>query len=264
MKILFVSIIILAFSIVTKADDKKIEVGIDEQLGKSIPLQDYFVDENGNKFQLKDLFTKPTVLSFVYYNCPGICSPLLMEVADIINKSELVAGVDYNIVSISMDELETPKDAIERKQTFFKILDKNIPPESWKFLTGDSATIKKVADAAGFYYKRSGKDFLHAGAFIFVDNNGKICRYLFPSYSEKRGFGILPFDFKMSVIETSEGKISPTMAKVLQFCFSYDPEGQTYVLNFTRIFGAGILISIGIFVIVYLRVKPKKDFIKAR
>ena len=264
MKILFVSIIILVFAFITKAGDKKIEVGIDEQLGKSIPLNEYFVDENGIKVQLKDLFAKPTVLSFVYYNCPGICSPLLMEMSDIINKSEMVAGVDYNVVSISMDELETPKDAMEIKQTFFKALDKNIPPESWKFLTGDSATIIKVADAAGFYFKRNGKDFLHAGAFIFIDNNGKICRYLFPSYSEKRGFGILPFDFKMSVIETSEGKISPTMAKVLQFCFSYDPEGQTYVLNFTRIFGAGILIIIGIFVIVFLRVKPKKDFIKAR
>jgi protein SCO1/2 len=264
MKILFVSIIILVFAFITKAGDKKIEVGIDEQLGKSIPLNEYFVDENGIKVQLKDLFAKPTVLSFVYYNCPGICSPLLMEVADIINKSELVAGVDYNVVSISMDEFETPKDAMERKQTFFKTLDKNIPPESWKFLTGDSATIKKVADAVGFYFKRNGKDFLHAGAFIFIDNKGKICRYLFPSYSERRGFGILPFDFKMSVIETSEGKVTPTMAKVLQFCFSYDPEGQTYVLNFTRIFGAGILIIIGIFVIVYLRVKPKKDFIKAR
>ena len=264
MKILFVSIIISVFAFIVKADDKKIEVGIDEQLGKNIPLQEFFVDENGNKVQLKDLFTKPTVLSFVYYNCPGICSPLLMEMSDIINKSEMVAGVDYNVVSISMDELETPKDAMERKQTFFKTLDKNIPPESWKFLTGDSATIKKVADAVGFYFKRNGKDFLHAGAFIFIDNSGKICRYLFPSYSEKRGFGILPFDFKMSVIETSEGKISPTMAKVLQFCFSYDPEGQTYVLNFTRVFGAGILIIIGIFGIVYLRVKPKKDFTKAR
>ena len=264
MKIYFISIIILAFTFIIKADDKKIEVGIDEQLGKSIPLQESFFDENGNKVQLKDLFTKPTVLSFVYYNCPGICSPLLMELSDIINKSDLIAGVDYNVVSISMNELETPKDAMERKHTFFKTLDKNIPPESWKFLTGDSVSIKKITDAAGFYFKRNGKDFLHADAFIFIDNQGKICRYLFPSYTERRGFGILPFDFKMSVIETSEGKISPTISKVLQFCFSYDPEGQTYVLNFTRIFGAGILIIIGIFVIVYLRVKPKKDFIKSR
>ena len=263
MKLVFGSIVFFIFSFFVFPNEKHIEVGIDEQLGITIPLQENFVDENGNKVLLKDLFTKPTILSFVYYNCPGICSPLLMELSDIINKSDLVLGVDYNIVSISMDQFETPNDAMTRKQTFLKVIDKNILPESWRFLTGDSAIIKKVADAAGFYFKRQGKEFLHSGAFIFVDNNGKICRYLFPSFSERSGFGILPFDFKMSVIETSEGKVTPTIAKVLQFCFSYDPEGQTYVLNFTRIFGFGILILVGIFV-VYLRVKPKKDFVKAR
>jgi protein SCO1/2 len=45
---------------------------------------------------------------------------------------------------------------------------------------------------------------------------------------------------------------------MLQFCFSYDPEGQTYVLNFTRIFGAGILLMAVVFVL-YLTIKPKKD-----
>jgi protein SCO1/2 len=263
MKKLFVTVLILAFTFISKADNKKIEIGIDEQLGKSIPLQAQFLDENGNKVLLRDLFTKPTVLSFVYYNCPGICSPLLMELSDIITKTDLVLGVDYNIVVISMDELETPSDAENSKQTFLKAVDKNIPPESWRFLTGDSVTIKKVADAAGFYFKRSGKDFLHSGAFIFVDKEGKICRYLFPSFSERSGFGILPFDFKMSVIETSEGKVTPTIAKVLQFCFSYDPEGQTYVLNFTRIFGVGILFLV-LVLILYIRFKPKKEFIKAR
>lgn len=244
------------------SNQKKIEIGVDEQLGKTIPLEETFKDENGNTVILKDLFKKPTVLAFVYYNCPGICSPLMMELANTINKSDLVLGVDYNVVVISMDELETPKDALERKQVFFKVLDKNVPPESWKFLTGDSATIKKVADASGFYFKRKGKDFLHSGAFIFVDNKGKICRYLFPGFSERSGFGILPFDFKMAVLETSEGKVTPTISKVLQLCFRYDPEGKTYVLSFTRIFGAIILIFAGIF-IVYLRFKPKKN-IKTR
>lgn len=243
------------------SEDKKIEIGIDEQLGKTIPLEESFLDENGNNVVLKDLFIKPTVLSFVYYNCPGICSPLLMELSDIINKTDLVLGVDYNVVVISMDQFETPKDAITSKQSFLKALDKNIPPDSWKFLTGDSSTIKKVADASGFYFKRQGKDFLHAGSFIFVDKNGKICRYLFPSFSERSGFGILPFDFKMAVLETSQGKISPTIAKVLQFCFTYDPEGQTYVVNFTRIFGAGILMFAGL-LILYIKFKPKKEIIK--
>jgi hypothetical protein len=67
----------------------------------------------------------------------------------------------------------------------------------------------------------------------------------------------------MSIIETSEGKVTPTIAKVLQFCFRYDPEGKTYVLSLTRIFGVIILLAVGIF-IVYLRFKPKKDFNKTR
>jgi protein SCO1/2 len=260
--LLLISFVTL-ISAYTFADEKHIEVGIDEQLGKKIPLQESFKDEDGNTVVLKDLFTKPTVLSFVYYNCPGICSPLLLSLADVVNKSDLITGVDYNIVVISLNELETPKDALTKKHTIFQALDKEIPPESWRFLTGDSVTIKKVADAAGFYFKRQGKDFLHTGAFIFVDKDGKICRYLIPSFNERSGFGILPFDFKMAIIETSEGKISPTISKVLQLCFRYDPEGKTYVLSLTRIFGAIILIVVIIF-LIYLRFKPKKDFIKAR
>jgi protein SCO1/2 len=187
----------------------------------------------------------------------------MFELANTINKSDLVLGVDYNIVTISMNELETPKDATERKGVFFRALDKQVPPESWEFLTGDSATIKKVADAAGFHYKRQGKDFLHTGAFIFVNKDGTICRYLFPGFSERSGFGILPFDFKMAILETSEGKVTPTIAKVLQLCFRYDPEGKTYVLSFTRIFGAVILLLAGVF-IVYLKFKPKKENINSR
>lgn len=249
-------ILFLLFSFEAYSSINKIEVGIDEQLGKYLPLDAKFVDENGNEFSLKELLTKPTVLSFVYYNCPGICSPLLIKIADVVNKSDLVIGVDYNIINISMDEFETPELAFSKKNEFMQLVDKQVPPESWKFLTGDSSEIKKVSDAAGFYFKRQGKDFLHSGALIFIDKEGKVCRYLFPAYSKSKGFGIAPFDFKMAVLETSAGRISPTIARVLQFCFSYDPQGKTYVLNLTRIFGAGILILVAVFAVVFLR-KPK-------
>jgi protein SCO1/2 len=240
------------------ADEKKIEIGIDEQLGKAIPLDVNFKDENGNTVSLKQLINKPTVVTFVYYNCPGICSPLLMELGDIVNKSDLKLGKDYEIVSISMDQFETPKTAKERKQAFIQVLNGPADETAWHFLTGDSADIRKLSDAAGFYFKRSGKDFLHSGAFIFVSSEGKICRYLFPSFSERSGFGILPFDFKMAVLETSEGKTVPTIAKVLQFCFRYNPDGQTYVLNFTRIFGVIILLLAGAFAF-FVILKPKKE-----
>jgi protein SCO1/2 len=179
------------------------------------------------------------------------------------NKSELEPGYDYNVVSISIDKFETPEIASRKKKEFLSGFDKDISEESWKFLTGDIDNIKKVTESAGFYFKREGQELRHAGALIFIDGDGKICRYLFPSYSEKHGYGILPFDFKMAIIETSQGKEIPTIARVLRFCFSYDTEGQNYTLNFTRIFGIGILLLAGIFFLI-IKLKPKKEIVKAR
>jgi protein SCO1/2 len=107
-------------------------------------------------------------------------------------------------------------------------------------------------------FKRTGRNFIHAGVLIFVSPEGEICRYLYPNYSQTRGFGILPFDFKMAVLETAQGKQVPVIGRVLQFCFSYDPQGKTYVFNILRIFGAGIILGVIAFV-VFIKVKPKKD-----
>lgn len=257
-KIIIVLILVLSHNVYS---DKNPEVGVDEKLGATLPLDVYFFDEDSNKVLLKDLFTKPTVFAFVYYECPGICSPLLNSLAEVIDKTDLVIGVDFNVVVISMDELELPFNARKRKDVILQLMDKNVPPESWRFLTGKLEDIKKVSDAAGFYFKREGKDFRHAGSFIFTDSQGKITRYLFPSYSNRHGFGILPFDFKMAVYEASESRVSPTIARVLQFCYSYDPSGRTYVFNLTRIFGIIIIILIIIFV-SYIKFKPKKEVIK--
>ena len=240
-----------------------IEVGIDEQLGSTIPLNVHFKDAEGKDVVLKDLFDRTTVLAFVYYNCPGICTPLMFALTDVISKSDLQLGADYRVITISMDQFETPGIAYKKKKDFMLALGKNPNTQDWKFLTGDSASIKTISDAAGFYFKREGNQFRHSGAFIFLNKNGKICRYLLPGYTDKAGFSILPFDFKMAVLEADEGKVTPTIAKILQFCFSYDPAGEKYVLNVTRIFGAGIIFLAIVFLIV-MKVKPKKEFTKAR
>jgi protein SCO1/2 len=255
--ILIVTLIFSFQSIIPS--DSKIEVGIDEQLGSFIPLDVLFNDADGNAVTIKELVsdTKATVLAFVYYKCPAICSPLLFEIADVVNKSDMELGYDYNIISISMDEFETPEIAADKRKSFLSALDKRAPENAWKFLTGDSVNIRKVTDAAGFYFLREGEQFKHTGAFIFINGEGKICRYLFPGYSDRSGFSILPFDFKMAVLEAGKGKVIPTIARVLQYCFSYDPEGKGYVLNITRIFGAGIVLLAAVFFIFILR-KPKK------
>jgi protein SCO1/2 len=258
-KIFLISIVFTSLSF----SDDKIEIGIDEQLGSYIPKDAKFRDEDGNEVLLGDLLSEPTILTLVYYECPGICNPLLFELSNVVNKSDLEPGYDYNIVSISIDKYESPEVASKKKREFFSAIDKDVPVKSWRFLTGDIKNIKKVTESAGFYFKREGEELRHTGALIFIDKDGKICRYLFPSYTDNHGYGILPFDFKMAILETSEGKETPTIARVLRFCFSYDTEGQKYALNFTKIFGIGILLLAGIFFLIIM-LKPKKEIIKAR
>ena len=254
--IIIVFLLIASFKTFS-ADQKKVEVGVVEHLGTYIPLNTELIDENGNKFLLKDNFDKPVVINFVYYECPGICSPLLTELSNVLGKVDLAAGIDYRVITISMDASEDYNLASSKKQNYLTMMKKKIDPSGWRFLTGDSLAVRKLADAVGFYYKKEGDVFIHSATLIFIATDGKVCRYLYPNYTRREEFSILPFDFKMAVIEASEGTATPTIARVIKFCFKYDPEGKTYVFNILKIFGGGILLFT-IILVVYLSVKPRK------
>lgn len=244
MLILFVGIAIANDS------TKKIEIGIEEKIGNTLPLNTMFFDEQGNYLSLKEIIKKPTILNFVYFRCPGICSPILTELTSIVNFHEMEIGKDYQIVTISFDEREKFELAAAKRDNYMALVNKDIPAGSWKFLTGDSASIHEITQAAGFNFKREGNDFIHAGALIIVSPEGKIARYL-------NGTKFLPFDVKMALTEAAEGRTGPTITKLLAYCYSYNPEGRTYVFNVTRVAGGMIVLFAAVF-IVYLTAKPKK------
>jgi len=225
-------------------------VGIVEHLGEKVPLDGEFYDETGHLVPLRSIITKPTIVTFVYYRCPGICSPLLSEVAKMIDKMDLVLGRDYQVFTLSFDPAERPEMASEKRQNYLGELKRKADPAGWRFFTGDSAAIRRLTDAAGFYYQRSGRDWVHAATLIVVSPDGKITRYLY-------GIQHLPFDVKMAIFEASEGRTGPTIAKVLRFCYAYDPEGRTYALAVTRIAGVIVVLFAGLFALVFI-VRPKR------
>jgi protein SCO1/2 len=231
-------------------DQSRPKVGIEEKLGQTIPLDAEFYDEEGQLVSLKDLVNKPTIFTFVYFRCPGICTPLLNELAKIVDKTDLVLGKDYQIISVSFNHLETPDMAAGKKDSYLHLIKKQVDPNGWRFLTGDSLSIHRLTSGAGFYFMPSGNDFIHAGALIVVSPEGKITRYI-------NGIKYLPFDVKMAVYEASTGKVGPTIANILRFCYSYNPEGHAYTLNFMRISLVVTLGFVGVFVLVFI-VRPRK------
>lgn len=231
-------------------DTSKPEVGIYERLGETIPEGIILINEAGQQVDVKSLIKRPTVFSLVYFRCPSICSPLLNGVSTVVDKTNLEPGKDFDMITISFDPTEDYKLAAAKKESYLENLDRKIPADSWKFLTGDSANIKLIADALGFKFAKQGNDYMHGASIMMVTPEGKIARYLY-------GVEYLPFDFKMAVTEASEGKVIPSINKIMKMCFSFDPDGRKYVLNVTRIAGGGILLLLGIF-IGFLTLKKKK------
>jgi len=249
--LLFLLLVLGTF--VSAADNPPAELGIFEHLDEFIPDDITLTDENYNEVNLKQSIDKPTVIALVYYECPGLCSPLLEGVADVVTKAKLDLGQDYKVYTISFDPTEKPKLARDKKANYAKLVKGQDVQNGWTWFTGDSTNINKLLNALGYKVKKAGEEFVHPAALIVLSPDGKITRYLHGTY-------FLPFDLKMAVVEASEGRSGPTINKVLQYCFSYDPEGKKYVFNITKVSGALILfIAVSLFAGLMFKRKNKNS-----
>lgn len=213
-------------------------------------MEAIFTNSEGEKVTLDSVINKPVLLAFVYYECPGICNNTLTELAWVVDRVDLDPGKDFEVLTISIDHEETEKIAANSKENFFTALQREFPIDAWSFLVGDSLTIAEVTQAAGFKFKKFGEEYRHPGGLITISPKGKISRYIFGSQFNQ-------FDIKMALIDAEAGKTNPTVAKMLQFCFSYDPEGRGYTLNITRIIGSVMLLSV-LAIFLVLIVKKRK------
>lgn len=226
-------------------------IGIVERLDEYLPDDIEIINSDGGRENLMSLLDKPTAIALVYYRCPGICSPFMSSVAEVIQSSNMEIGKEYQILTISFDPTEGPTLSNSNRSSYHLLIDKEIDPEGWRFFTTDSLNSRKLTNALGFNYRRQGLDFLHTSALIFVSDEGKITRYLHGTY-------FLPMDLKLAVVETAQGRSGPSMSRLLSYCFSYDPAGQAYVFNVTRVAGTLILFfAVVIFLILVLKPKAK-------
>ncbi len=247
------SLFLLAFITIHAQSDADVEIGVIEKLDTYIPMDAMLIDEHGDTVIIGDLIDKPTILNFVYFRCPGICSPLMDGLADAMDGTDLVLGEDYQALTISFDPREATFLAIKKKNNYLNLMKKKDQAEKgWLFFTSDSTNISNLTEATGFRYKPTGNDFIHAASLIIVDPKGKITRYM-------NGIYFLPFELKMSILDAAEGKSGPTINRVLQYCYSYDPEGQKYVMNVTKVAGT-LIIFLGLvlfLVLVFVRKRKK-------
>lgn len=239
-------------------------VGIDQRLDQQIPLHLEFKDETGKTVKLGDYFQsgRPVILNLVYYTCPMLCGEELAGEASALGMLKFTPGKEYEIVSVSFNPDETPKDASQAQRTYIsrinEHLDHKISGEGWHFLTGQQPQIKQLADAVGFHYRRDPqtRQFIHATAIMLVTPAGKLAQYYY-------GVEYSPKDIRLGLIEASRGNIGNVVDEVLLYCYHYDPKTGRYgavVTNIMRLAGAATMLLLGgLIIVMYRREKPESS-----
>jgi len=246
-------LILVCLSIAIQAS----QLGINEKLGNIVPLDLTFINEKGKSVTLKKLMDgKPTMISLNYFRCAGICTPQLNDMAKMLTRLDLAENFDYKVLTIGFAEDEGYELAAAKRRTMLHAIQRNFVQDAWHFVVGENNSSGILAEKVGFSYSKTVSeagvvDYVHPGALIMLSPEGKVTRYL-------NGIEQLPFDVKMALMEAGEGKIGPTIAKNLLFCFAYDPKGKTYIFKWEKIAGAVMtLIMIGFF--IYLVLSSKRD-----
>jgi protein SCO1/2 len=168
--------------------------------------------------------------------------------AEVIDKTNMIIGKDYQVLTIGFNVEEPLSLAISKKKNYVAHMKTKGAVDGWKFFISDSINIARATNAFGFRYKREGNIFLHSATIIFISPQGKITRYLNGTY-------FLPFEFRMALAESSKGVSGPTINKVLQYCFGYDTKEKRYVLDVTMLGGAFILLIL-LTVVFFLILRP--------
>jgi protein SCO1 len=223
------------------------EIGIDQKLGETVPLDTEFKDENGKAVKLGEYFSKgkPVVLALVYYECPMLCNQVLNGLTGSLKGISFDAGAEYEVVAISFDARENDKTdlAKNKKASYLERYGRPQTEKGWHFLTGTQESIDKITNATGFKYKwdEQSNQFAHASAIMVATPEGKLSHYFY-------GIDYAPRDLKFSIIEAAENKVGNPADKLLLYCFHYDPSTGKYgfaVLNVIRLCAVATLLGLG-------------------
>ncbi len=184
-----------------------------------------------------------------------LCGEELAGEASALSMLKFTPGNEYEVVSVSFNPDETPKDAAEKKQIYVARMNEHLEHKTtgdgWHFLTGQQPQIKQLADAVGFRYHRDPRtgQFIHAAGIMIVTPTGKLAQYYY-------GVEFSPKDIRLGLIEASRDKIGTVVDEVVLYCYHYDPNTGRYgavVTNIMRLAGAATMLILGGFLIVMFR-----------
>jgi protein SCO1 len=234
-------------------------VGIDQKIGQQLPLDVVFNDETGRDVRLGGYFgTRPVVIALAYYECPMLCTQVINGMTGALKTLSFDAGKDFEVVVISINPVERPTLAAEKKATTLKQYARPETAAGWHFLTGSEPSIKAVANAIGFRYAYDDQigQYAHGAAIYVATPSGIVARYLL-------GVEFPPTHLRYALVEASNNQLGTIADQVLLFCYHYDPATGKYGVAILRAVRIGGVLTVAAF-LTFLFVSLRRERQPAR
>lgn len=221
------------------------EVGVVEHFDAQVPLDAEFKDSNGKTVTLGQYINgeRPVILTLNYYKCPMLCGLQLNGFLQGLKELNWTAGEEFEIVTVSINALETPALALDKKTNYMKQYERAGAGAGWHFLTGGEPAIKAVAEAVGFgfVYDPKTAQYAHAAALMVLTPNGRVARYLY-------GIEYPAKELRFALMEARAEQIGSPLDRILLYCYHYDSTNRRYTpvaMNIMRLGGGTTALILG-------------------
>ncbi|WP_182865945.1 SCO family protein [Rhodopirellula sp. JC639] len=204
-----------------------------QNLGETIPTNLPLTDSDGRAIKTGYVINGnlPTIVTLNYSDCPMLCSVQLNKLTESLNQLDLQLNKDFRILTVSIDPKETSRRAAETKDKYVSVLS-NQPAaaQGWTFATAKQPIITKLADTLGFQYRydAANKQYNHPAMLAFVSPEGVITRY-------SLSIDFPPEQLKLALVEAGEGTVGNAVDQFILWCYSYDPDSNSYTPHAWRI-----------------------------
>lgn len=224
-------------------------IGVDQRVGARVPLDLQFVDTSKQRVRLGDYFGdgKPVLLVMAYNRCPMLCSLVLDGVAEVLGKVDGEPGVDYRVITISIDPSETPDEAARKQAVFLERLDHAGERARWPFLVGQEQNIRALADSLGFRYAWDARtrQYAHPAVVFVLGPDGMISRYL-------QGVRLDAAVVESALRDAGHGRTGESLIGSILSCFRFESAMQKYGRAIEIMFRVGALLIFAVVVAVLL------------
>ncbi|KLU04347.1 SCO1/SenC family protein [Rhodopirellula islandica] len=230
-------------------------VTVEQRLGNQLPGDMKLIDSKGRQFTLSHYLDgeRSLILTLNYSNCPMLCNVQLNQLAQSLDQmDDLKIGEDFQLLSVSIDPTETDQRLRDTKKRYVEqVPSHEKAEEGWSFTRTTKANVERLAKEVGFSYKYNPrtKEYAHPAMLAFVSPDGVITRY-------SLGVAFPPDQMKLALVEAGQGNVGGIVDQFVLWCYSYDPNENSYVPQAWKLMrlGGGMTITLlGLALLPYWR-----------